>query len=347
MQAENQGRGSARRSGGAPSVREKWSRTEATLEPKSSSIEALAQRAFPGAKVVAIHPALGGLVNTNLKLDLSTATGKRSVLLRYWQRNGEQAAKEEALLGLVATRVPIATVLASGNADPDFGLPYAFIEWIAGEQLELVAPGLECASLTSLGREVGCVLAAIHSFRFDKQGFFGADLVVPVALDNSLEGLLAWLDHCLLQGPGGERLGAVLTDELFSFVTRDGQLLNSAWATQPSLTHSDFNASNILVRQQADGAWRVAAVLDWEFAFAGGPAFDFGNLLRPPLGDIDRFISGVADGYRASGGDLPQGWYEASRMADLFSWVDFLSQPLCGPAVIKSARFMIKRVIDG
>jgi aminoglycoside phosphotransferase (APT) family kinase protein len=328
-------------------VREKWSRAEARLEPKLSSVDALAQRAFPGAKVIAIESALGGLVNSNFKLDLSTTTGPRQVLLRYWQRNGQQAAKEEALLNLVAARVPVPAVLALGEADPDFGLPFAFIEWIAGEQLEVVAPRLEGASLTDLGHEVGAVLAAIHSFRFDKQGFFGADLVVPTALDTSLEGLLEWLDQCLRQGPGGDRLGAELTDELFAFVKREGSLLNDAWATQPCLTHSDFNASNILVRQGAGGAWRIAAILDWEFAFAGGPSFDFGNLLRPPVGDLAGFVSGVAQGYRSNGGELPDGWYEASRMADLFSWVDFLSQPHCGPAVIKSARFMIRRVIEG
>lgn len=328
-------------------MREKWSRTEARLEPKFSSVEVLAQRAFPGAKIIAVEGVLGGLVNTNFRLDLSTASGRRLVLLRYWQRNGEQAAKEEALLNLVAPRVPVPTVLASGDADPDFGLPYAFIEWMAGERLELVAQRIEGPSLMALGREVGAALAAIHDFRFDKLGFFGADLVVPTLLDTSLEGLLAWLDQCLRQGPGGERLGAGLTDELFAFVEREGHLMNSAWSMQPCLTHSDFNGSNILVQEEAGGAWRVAAVLDWEYAFAGGPSYDFGNLLRPPLGDLAAFISGVTDGYQSSGGDLPKGWQEASRVADLFSWVDFLSQPHCGAEVIKSARSMITRLIKG
>jgi hypothetical protein len=34
-------------------------------------------------------------------------------------------------------------------------------------------------------------------------------------------------------------------------------------------------------------------------------------------------------------------------MADLLSWVDFVSQPVCGAAVIKSARYMIGRIIGG
>ena len=73
--------------------------------------------------------------------------------------------------------------------------------------------------------------------------------------------------------------------------------------------------------------------------------FLFGNLLRPPLGDDADFMAGVIAGYRAAGKALPEGWLEASRMADLLSWVDFVSQPVCGAAVIKSARYMIDRVI--
>ena len=113
------------------------------------------------------------------------------------------------------------------------------------------------------------------------------------------------------------------------------------------MTHSDFNGSNILLQEEPEEGWRIAAILDWEFAFAGGPSFDFGNLLRPPLGDDAAFMSGVTGGYRAAGKQLPEGWLEASRLADLLSWVDFVSQPVCGAAVIKSARFMISRVIAG
>ncbi len=326
-------------------MREKWSRTQAVLEPRRASVEALARDAFAGADVVKIEGTFGGLANTNFKVELSTPAGARQVLLRYWQRDHEQAAKEIALLAFVRGRVPVPAVFASGAADPDFGLPYAFMQWIEGEQLEIVASRLPLRELMDVGRHVGRTLAAIHGFRFERQGFFGPDLVPSDPLDMDMPGLLAWLDHCLRQGPGGERLGADLTAALFAFVRREGHMLQSAWATQPTLTHSDFNASNILVRRESEAGWRVAAVLDWEFALAGGPSFDFGNLLRPPLGDDAGFIPGVLEGYRAAGKDLPDGWLDASRMADLLSWVDFVSQPVSGPAVIKSARFMIQRAI--
>jgi aminoglycoside phosphotransferase (APT) family kinase protein len=331
--------------GGARSLREKWSRAQAVLEPRRSSVEALARAAFPDAEVVKVERTFGGLANTNFKLELSDAAGTRPVLLRYWQRDQQQAAKEIALLSFVGGRVPVPAVFASGEADPDFGLPFAFMQWIDGERLDALAPNLSPQSLMEVGRRVGGALAAIHGLAFDRQGFFGADLDPRDDLDMDMKGIIAWLDHCLREGPGGERLGADLTDALFAFIARRGSVLASPWAAQPTLTHSDFNGSNILIRRAPEGDWRVAAILDWEFAFAGGPSFDFGNLLRPPLGDDSSFMSSVTVGYRAAGKELPEGWLEASRMADLLSWVDFVSQPVCGAAVIKSARYMIARVI--
>src|SRR5208337_1324858 len=97
-----------------------------------------------------------------------------------------------------------------------------------------------------------------------------------------------------------------LTGALLAFVTMEGHVLASDWARQPTLTHSDFNASNILVGRAPGGAFKIAAILDWEFAFAGGPSYDFGNLLRPPLGEDAGFVAGVVEGYKTAGKDLPE-----------------------------------------
>jgi aminoglycoside phosphotransferase (APT) family kinase protein len=358
MPAENHSngrlRGRASLLSGARSLRDKWRRTQAVLEPRRASIEALVRRAFPDGRLVSVEKTFGGLANTNFRLELSGSDGARPVLLRYWQRDEQQAAKEIALLSFVGARVPVPAVLAIGDADPDFGLPFAFMQWIDGERLDALAPRLASAALEKIGRGVGGALAAIHGFAFDRQGFFGADLIPRDGLDMDVKGILAWLDHCLREGPGDERLGADLTDALYAFVAEEGHVLSAPWALQPVLAHSDFDASNILIAQQAGGAFeeaggafKIAAILDWEFAFAGGPTFDFGHLLRPPLGDDSGFIEGVCAGYRAARKELPEDWREAARMADLLSWVDFVSQPVCGAAVIKSARHMIGRIIGG
>jgi aminoglycoside phosphotransferase (APT) family kinase protein len=45
------------------------------------------------------------------------------------------------------------------------------------------------------------------------------------------------------------------------------------------LVHGDFNNRNVLVHC-VQGRWRVAAVIDWEFALAGSPFFDIATFLQ-------------------------------------------------------------------
>ena len=89
----------------------------------------------------------------------------------------------------------------------------------------------------------------------------------------------------------------------------------------------------------------MAAVLDWEFAFSGSPAFDFGNLLCPPLGDVEAFAAATAAGYRQSGRALPPNWRPVARVADLFAWADFLDRPNLGTAQIDDARKIVGSTI--
>src|SRR4029453_13655502 len=44
-----------------------------------------------------------------------------------------------------------------------------------------------------------------------------------------------------------------------------------------ALVHADFNPKNLLVDPATGG---VTGVLDWEYAYAGAPLADLGNLLR-------------------------------------------------------------------
>lgn len=323
-------------------MREAWRRGQPEFELDASAIAALVAPAVPGASVLEFRPATGGLANTNVEVTLSTPPGR--VLLRLYQRDPRQAGKEAAIHALAARQgIPVARFLHFAETNALTHLPYGVLTWVDGERLETVVGGLDDAAMAILGRSVGATLATIHAVAFDKPGFFGADLCVPAATDNGKQGLLAYLRRCLLEGAGGERLGAALTAALLRFVERHGDRLE-AWLAPPCLVHADFNGSNILVQRDGD-SWRVAAVLDWEFAFAGSPAFDFGNLLRPPLGSREVFRSAVAGGYAAAGGVLPQGWLDIARIADLYAWADFLSRPAAGGAIIEDARRAVGALI--
>jgi len=317
--------------------REGWQRKVAWVDLQHAEIAALLRPAVGDRTILSVQPVAGGLVNTNLKVTFGDPPD--TVLLRLFQREPLKAQIEAALDALLGDGVPRARFLHFDETNPVTGHPYAVLQWIDGTQLGVAASIADEAALTELGVRTGAALAQIHSFRFDRHGFFAADLSVPAAIDLNRAGLLAFMQQCLCDGPGGERLGAELTARLFAFVEREGDRLD-AWLGVPRLTHADFNPSNILVSREADG-WCIAAVLDWEFALSATPALDFGNLLRPPFDSRAGFVEALARGYRSAGGFLPDDWLRIARMADLFAWADLLGRRGEDPALTADARRII------
>ncbi|WP_343714958.1 phosphotransferase [Inquilinus sp.] len=298
-------------------------------------------RSLPGRPaVLRVTELPGGLANTNLRLDLD---GPPPVVLRLYQRDPAQAAKERAIHALATQRGIPAPRLLGGGDDPATGLPFALLDWIEGQRLDEAARGLDDAELPPLPRAVGAALAAIHAVTFDRSGFLDASLTMAQPVDIGSTGLIWFLRHALVDGPGGDRLGRDLAERLVAFAEREAGLLDR-WPGPPCLTHSDFGGTNILVRREP-GGWAVAAVLDWEFAFAGSPFFDLGNLLRPPLGSRPGVAEAVAAGYRAAGGALPAEWRRMAALADLFSWAEFLTRPAVSDAVVATARQRIAEMM--
>lgn len=130
---------------------------------------------------------------------------------------------------------------------------------------------------------------------------------------------------------------------MIDFAEREGRILDD-WSGDSCLVHSDFGGSNILLRRTG-ARWEVASVLDWEFAFSGTPFFDFGNLLRPPLGQRPGFEASVVAGYREAGGKLPNNWRQMSLLADLFNWADFLNRQQVSAAITADATARIEQTM--
>jgi aminoglycoside phosphotransferase (APT) family kinase protein len=112
-----------------------------------------------------------------------------------------------------------------------------------------------------------------------------------------------------------------------------------------TLSHGDFKGSNILLRIDHVGI-EVAALLDWEFAFAGHPLFDFAALLRfdellPP-----GFEPAVVDGYRSGGGELPEGWRATVRLLDLTNMVGMLERAPAGTVMREDLRGRVDRTLE-
>lgn len=92
------------------------------------------------------------------------------------------------------------------------------------------------------------------------------------------------------------------------------------------LVHSDFNPKNLLV-DPASG--EITGLVDWEFAHAGSPYADLGNLLR-----FDRapdFVAAVLESYVERTPAVPANVLDLARSADLWALVELASRREANP----------------
>ena len=323
-------------------MRDHWPRARPMLEFDVATVEALIAPVVLQGRITHMEPVAGGLTNTNLRLWLADRRG--TLLLRIYQRNGDLAHKEMALCRMVEKQVPVPSFLHFAPENPVTGHAFAVLEWVEGMPFDAALPKLDRDERVQIADRIGRALAAIHGFTYANFGFFDAALKVGAPIDLGRAGLIAYLHECLVEGRGGARLGPELTGDVIAFAAREGHCVE-AWQQRACLVHGDFNPSNILVSETAAGTWDVAAIIDWEFAFAGAPGFDFGIFLRPPLGEASEFLVALEAGYRAAGGEMPADWQRIARITDLFSYADVLHHPETSCGVIEDAKSAIRRLI--
>lgn len=321
-------------------MRDKWNRATAELTLTNDELTELVRDCFPNDRVAAAELSAGGLANTNIKISLANA--EKPVLLRIFVRDPSEAKKESRIYELIMGKVPAPRVYGFGADNRITGHPYILMEWKEGERLEVAAPGLSPDNLFCLGKSVGSALARIHSITFARAGFLDGDLNVVEPFQLGSGGLLKYAGECLSSPMVKDRLSPDLSEDLLSFLSAEAKILDS-FQYPPCLTHCDFGGSNILVDQ--DGL-SVSAVLDWEFAVSGTPFFDFGNLLRKPLGERARFKDGVTSGYLENGGTLPDRWHEMSLLTDLSAWLEFMTRETANEALVRDAKRVITQTMS-
>jgi aminoglycoside phosphotransferase (APT) family kinase protein len=305
-----------------------WKRTLPELAPTPDEVRAMVRAGMPDAHVTGFSNLDGGFANTNIRVDLEGG----NVLLRLYQRDASQAAKEAAIANLLSATVPVAHSLHIGRHE---AYRFALVEWIEGPRLEIVLPQMTVDARRAAGRSVGSALGAVHRFEYDQVGFLDAKLKVSFAFPAEPDFLLTFLRGSFIDGQARALLGDALAHAAMDYATAHKDV---RWGGTPRLIHSDFNGSNILMRGSD-----VAAVIDWEFGMSGRPDIDFGNLLRNHP-DED-FLDGVVAGYRAQGHTLPENWRRLARLSDLVAWADLLSRPGVHQSMVDSARIAIRETV--
>ena len=291
-------------------------------------LRALVEVLEPGARFREARVLSGGLANTNYRVE--TERGPR--VLRLVTRDPASAEKEALLLQeLAGLGVPVPRLLGKAPAGAGGSpAPALWQELLPGRTLEEALPALDPRGSAELGRALGAALARVHARQFSEAGDLvargGELLVSPWTFpgeDPDAPGSLLqrYVRYCLEGTPAGARLGP-LGEEVRGFVAE----ADRRWPSPaPCLVHADFKPCNLFVEEGPQG-WVLRGILDWEFAHAGSPYSDYGNLFRArsptlPAGFEEAFVAGL----RAEGVELPQDWALRRACLDLTSALDFLS----------------------
>lgn len=320
-----------------------WERRHAHLTLDREAVRVLLEPAFPGCVVVEAEPLSGGLANTNYRVML--AGRDEPVVLRLYTRDETACAREAALARLVAGRVPVAEVLYADPAGAVGGQPYAVLRWVEGVKLERLLAEDDVSDMGGMARAVGATLAEIHSFGFPRSGNLGPDLAVTEPLGTPREMTEGHVGELLREPLVRERLGGDLTARVEALLREQASALDTI--VEPmTLVQADYKAQNLLLRRDSDSGWRMAAVLDWEFAHAGTPLLDLGILLRYRHTLPPDFTRGVIAGYAEAGGFLPAEWPRLTRLLDLLSLAEFLAWPDANARMVADMRALAERTLE-
>jgi aminoglycoside phosphotransferase (APT) family kinase protein len=250
---------------------------------------------------------------------LAEAAGERSVVRIYARPGGRGPEANEvdaALLRLLRGLLPVAEVLEVRGADPAVGLPPLLVtSFLPGTRADLLLPSLGDAQLETVGRNLGALLARLAGIPMLRPGAFVDAALHIEPFPEAATDLVDWVD-------AHEAALALEDDEL------DG-LRELAGAAQDDLdtvgrvclVHSDVNPKNLLIHPET---LEVTGLVDWEYAHAGSPYSDLGNLLR-----FDRdpaFVNGLLGEYAARLGVDPHRSLDLARAADLFALVELGSR---------------------
>ncbi|MEU0463595.1 MULTISPECIES: phosphotransferase family protein [Amycolatopsis] len=226
--------------------------------------------------------------------------------------------REAKLIGALAgTGVPVADVLAVGQAGDVIDVPFYVMSYVEGPVItERTPPALSTPEeRRRIGESLVDTLAALHAVDWRARGLAGM---------GRPEGFNA--RHF-------RRMGRLIADDdgkpPAEFAEIDAWLAAHVPAEAgATIVHNDYRLGNVIVAPDPPG--RIIAVLDWELATLGDPLFDVGYFLaswpvagqpRTPTEDLG--VAALEEGYptrdelasryaERTGRDLSNlGWYTA------------------------------------
>lgn len=298
-----------------------------------------AVEAVLGERVLAWRNLAGGYSHETCALGL--ASGRAVVRL-----GGGAPAIEAAVMRRAGNHVPVPRVRVVQESYDSVERAFMVIDHAEGRVLsELIdADALPYADLHALGREVARTAHGIGAVEIASAPGFFTDATLHVRPERPWSQQLADVAAECMAATPGDRLDPAARDAWVELCAAHAPSLAEIDA-QARLVHSDFNPKNILATRTDDG-WHVAAMLDWEFAYAGCPFADAGNMLRQASDHPCAYVEGFVAGYGelvAAGID----WEYLGAVIDMFALSDLVTRPLGHPIADQAAERIRGLIADG
>lgn len=261
----------------------------------------------------------------------AVSAGGEDAVLKLYVKDPERAAVDAALLRLVRGLLPVPRILdAKREGTPD-DPPYVLTERLPGINLQVFLETAGEDERRTVGEQLGGLLVRLSGMPFLTFGMFrGGELAIEPFPLGDLEQYVAGLEL----GFSPEQA------ENFAGVIADAEDQLTAGVDRVCLVHSDFNPKNLLVDPATA---RITGLIDWEFAHAGSPYTDLGNLFRFCADPV--LAGAVLSVLRGSALELGEPLVDLGRAADLWALLDLAARST-EHEVAASAHNLVARMAD-
>ncbi|MGH3488286.1 MAG: phosphotransferase family protein [Actinopolymorphaceae bacterium] len=277
-----------------------------------------------------VRPLAGGYSGETF---LVGAPGEEAVL-RLYVRAPDRVAVDAALHTLLRDMVPLPRILEMRAQGATPAAPaFLLTERLPGERMDLWFPEASPALRRMAGESAGRLLARLVGIPYLRSGqFVGPDLAVePWSTgDGGLEG---WVETHRDRGDFRRWSDADIAGLLE--VARHAQDLLDEAPDRVCLVHSDVNPKNLLVDPRSG---EVTGLVDWEYAHAGSPYTDIGNLLR--FETDEAFGTAVIATFAAQAPAVSPRFVELGRAMDLLALVDLAARDEQNPVIDRASRLL-------
>jgi aminoglycoside phosphotransferase (APT) family kinase protein len=249
--------------------------------------------------------------------------GDDPYVVRIYRRDPDRAPIDAALLRLVRDILPVPNVEEVRFATVDTPAVLVTLRLTRGHPLDVLLDETDEADIDwrRLGTSLGRALATLSGVPFLRSGAF-ADPDLAAAPGSLSDDLREWAEQHRDTG----RLSTWATADWNGLLEVVDDAEETMWSDgelpRPVLVHSDFNTKNLLVDPDT---WEITGVLDWEFAHAGNPYADFGNLTR-----FERerdFVTALGEAFEHYTPARLEAPFWRGRAADLWAQIELAGRP--------------------